>query len=177
MPNYANGKIYKLISNQTDDIYIGSTTQSLATRKSEHKSDYKRFLNGTKPYMTSYELVKYDNIEIILIDYCVCNNKDELRKKEQEFIDSLKCVNKHYAFGKKDQTENNRRLNRERYIRKREEILEKDRIYKMNNKEKISERTKVLMTCECGATFRKDGRNRHLKSIKHQERMKQFPFC
>jgi predicted GIY-YIG superfamily endonuclease len=37
MPDYKNGKIYKLWSPQGDEIYIGSTTQSLAKRKAEHK--------------------------------------------------------------------------------------------------------------------------------------------
>ncbi len=45
MPNYNNGKIYKLWSPEGDDIYIGSTTQPLTARKSSHK---KRFLNGDK---------------------------------------------------------------------------------------------------------------------------------
>ena len=37
MPNYQNGKIYKIHSYQTDDIYIGSTTNTLSRRFSEHK--------------------------------------------------------------------------------------------------------------------------------------------
>ena len=32
MPDYQKGKIYKIISNETDDVYIGSTTQSLSLR-------------------------------------------------------------------------------------------------------------------------------------------------
>jgi hypothetical protein len=38
MPNYQNAKIYKLWSPEGDDIYIGSTTQSLAVRKAGHKA-------------------------------------------------------------------------------------------------------------------------------------------
>jgi hypothetical protein len=34
MPNYANGKIYKLWSPQGDDIYIGSTTQFVKRKES-----------------------------------------------------------------------------------------------------------------------------------------------
>jgi hypothetical protein len=33
MPDYKNGKIYKLWSPEGDDIYIGSTVNSLAKRK------------------------------------------------------------------------------------------------------------------------------------------------
>ena len=37
MPNYQNGKIYCIRSHQTDNIYIGSTTQKLCVRMAEHK--------------------------------------------------------------------------------------------------------------------------------------------
>ena len=36
MVNYSNGKIYKIVSNNTDKIYIGSTTVKLAVRKARH---------------------------------------------------------------------------------------------------------------------------------------------
>ena len=39
MPNYQNGKIYKITSG--DLIYIGSTTQSLAKRWGDHNKDLK----------------------------------------------------------------------------------------------------------------------------------------
>jgi hypothetical protein len=37
MPDYQNGKIYKLWSPQGEEIYIGSTINSLAKRKTQHK--------------------------------------------------------------------------------------------------------------------------------------------
>ena len=41
------GKIYKIVSNQTDDIYIGSTCQKLlSTRLGKHRDDYKRWVEG-----------------------------------------------------------------------------------------------------------------------------------
>jgi predicted GIY-YIG superfamily endonuclease len=42
--DYKNGKIYAIRSHQTDEIYIGSTTQSLSKRFSNHKSKYKLYL-------------------------------------------------------------------------------------------------------------------------------------
>ena len=45
MPNYQNGKIYKLVNDLDDQIYIGSTTQSLAVRKGGHKRDSRRHPN------------------------------------------------------------------------------------------------------------------------------------
>ena len=40
MPNYQNSKIYKLICNETTDIYIGSTTEKLCVRFNKHKYDW-----------------------------------------------------------------------------------------------------------------------------------------
>jgi hypothetical protein len=37
MPDYENGKIYKLVNEVDDEIYIGSTTVRLCNRKSKHK--------------------------------------------------------------------------------------------------------------------------------------------
>jgi len=37
MPNYANGKIYTIRFHNSNEIYIGSTTQSLAVRFGGHK--------------------------------------------------------------------------------------------------------------------------------------------
>jgi len=42
MVNYEYGKIYKLTSIETENIYIGSTTKKrLCQRLTEHKSNYK----------------------------------------------------------------------------------------------------------------------------------------
>ena len=39
------GKIYQIVDNTNDNIYIGSTCCSLKKRLSNHKSAYKRFLH------------------------------------------------------------------------------------------------------------------------------------
>ena len=37
---YNNGKIYKIVSDSTDKIYVGSTTQPLSKRHYEHKKNF-----------------------------------------------------------------------------------------------------------------------------------------
>ena len=37
LPDYSKGKIYKLVSNKTDDVYIGSCLMTLSTRLSKHR--------------------------------------------------------------------------------------------------------------------------------------------
>ena len=44
MNKYNNGKIYKIIDNTNDNIYIGSTTEPILSRRmAQHKSQYKLF--------------------------------------------------------------------------------------------------------------------------------------
>ena len=38
MPDYSKGKIYKITNDLNDDVYIGSTCDTLSRRFSNHKS-------------------------------------------------------------------------------------------------------------------------------------------
>ena len=52
MVNYANGKIYKIISDNDDRIYIGSTCEGLSRRMTHHRAESKKYQSnkGTCPY-------------------------------------------------------------------------------------------------------------------------------
>jgi len=103
MPNYQNAKIYKLISPHTDNIYIGSTIQLLTKRLYNH---YKRQSCSSKI------LTDLGDCKIILIEKYPCDDKMELAKREQHYIDmySDKCVNMvkaHTGFSNKKEYEHN----------------------------------------------------------------------
>ena len=94
MVNYQQGKIYKIVCNITGLVYIGSTCEMyLSKRLSKHVSTYKQYLNGKYPYVSSFEIIKNENYAIILIEYCHCNNSDELRMRERFHVESQECVN------------------------------------------------------------------------------------
>ena len=97
MVNYQNSKIYKIVSSQTDKVYIGSTTKTyLSQRMAEHRANYKKYSNEKFYYLTSFEIVKYDDAEIILIEAFSCETKDELHARERYWIEyTIKCVNKY----------------------------------------------------------------------------------
>ena len=60
--DYSLGKVYKLVSDKTNDIYICSTCQRLlCVRIGEHRTHYKRLLQGNHHYMTSYEILKHED--------------------------------------------------------------------------------------------------------------------
>ncbi len=88
MPDYSQGKIYKLINNVNNRIYIGSTIQSLSKRLHNHK------LSAVKnKYQKVYMIlnkVGWKNIKIRLIEVANVETKEELLRCEQYFIDLYK---------------------------------------------------------------------------------------
>ena len=91
--DYNLSKIYKIVDNTTGNIYIGSTTQSLSQRLGNHTKDYKRYCNGGFHYVSSFEIIKNENYEIILIEEVNCSNKEQLLKIEREHIEANECIN------------------------------------------------------------------------------------
>jgi len=80
---YSEGKIYKLVFPKTNDIYVGSTTQTLCKRLNGHRcyphGKVKEIMKLINPY----------NVKIILLENVSYENKDELRRYEQKWIDEL----------------------------------------------------------------------------------------
>lgn len=124
MPNYQNGKIYAIRSNQTDDVYIGSTTVSLASRMGQHVYDHK-----VGKTISSTMILNYDDAYIELIENCPCSSKEELLKKEGEHIrNTLNCINRHIAG----------RTSQEYYQDNRDDLLRGKKMYYEENKDKLS---------------------------------------
>src|SRR5690242_7395493 len=83
---YAKGKIYKVISNSTEKIYIGSTCRDPRHRLSQHLSHKNTSCN---------QLLQNDDYDIIIIENYPCKNKEELHARERYWIEKYKliCVN------------------------------------------------------------------------------------
>ena len=162
MPNYENGKIYKIHSFQIDKIYIGSTTQPLCKRFANHKFKFKK--GGME--VTSKEILKYDDVMITLIESYPCNNKNELEKRERYHIENNNCVNKYiptrtgkewyhdnkdkisqYYIDNKDKRKQWEIANREKRnhqrrlsnITNKETISKSMKVYRQNNNEKLNQ--------------------------------------
>ena len=90
------GKIYALKSHMTDKIYIGSTTQKyLSKRFYTHRDKFKKKINNY--YMSSFEIVKFDDVYIELLCVVKCKNRAELNNIERFYIKKNidKVVNKY----------------------------------------------------------------------------------
>lgn len=147
MPDFLQGKIYKLFDNTNSNAYIGSTTMTLKQRLKKHERDYVNFLNGKYGSMTSFEIIKNNNYSISLLENFPCNSKIELFKKEGEYILKEKCLNKRImGRSHKEYTEQNKdkikELQKKYQETNKDKICEQNRKYREENKDKIRDKKK-----------------------------------
>ena len=191
MVNYQNGKIYKLESKEGKCMYIGSTCRKLNARLRDHKSDFKRY-EKTNHYVTSFEILKYTDFTISLIEAYPCNNVSELRRKEGEYIKKFDCVNQTIAgrtysewyntnkekilkYRKKYYNENKDKSIKDvqKYYQKNKQskILYASE-YRETNKEKLKNIASSRIMCICGMDIRFGDRRRHEKTKYHLSNIK-----
>jgi hypothetical protein len=94
MPNYANSKLYKIVSEEDIPDYIGSTTQALSDRLTQHVYKYKKFGMGPGGY-SSKHLIATGRYHIVWIEDFPCERKEQLTSRERYYIESRVCVNKY----------------------------------------------------------------------------------
>ena len=125
MPNYENGKIYKIVGDD-GSTYYGSTSCSLKDRMRKHLYD-----KGTSAYKKIISQMEY---EIILVENYPCESKKELELREGWYIRENPCVNRCIAG----------RTTKEYYADHREKILKIREVYYVENREEIIEYSKKL---------------------------------
>jgi hypothetical protein len=148
MPNFQQAKIYKIVCNITGLVYYGSTTQpTLAMRLSKHKYSYKCFVSGRGDYLTSFKILENNNYDMILVESCSYETKDQLHARERFFIENNPCVNmvipnrnkKEYY---KDNVDSIKKKNKQYYDANSKTVIEKQKVYNEINKDKISQQKK-----------------------------------
>ena len=167
MPNYQNGMIYKLVNDENDDIYVGSTTQQLSKRLGDHKSSYKYH----KKISSAFNIVKYQSCKIILIEKYPCNCKYELESRERYYIETLNCVNKNIPTRNKKDYYNDKKEHMKQYkIENKDKIKEYYKKNYINNKDKIKEYKKQYNI------ENKDKKNEYQKNydLKNKEKKKVY---
>jgi len=191
MNKYSNTKIYKIISPHTDKLYIGSTTQTLKRRFQKHITSYKEYKKGLINGLSSKYIIESKDPSIVLIELYPCCSKKEKFERESFFIRKYlnigTAVNIYIPLRTLDQW---KRDNKEKYDliqaryreKNRKKINERDKIYRINNlekrklkdkknyeknKEKILNRLKETITCECGSVITRVYKSKHVKTKKH----------
>lgn len=159
------GRLYKLISKQTDKVYYGSTERTLEIRFSSHKS---RFKNGIINGCSSKEILCYDDCEIVLLDIVEVANKKELRKYERRYIENNECVNKRIPGRTKHEYRLEHTEESKKYrLENKEKLLDYMKNYRLENKDIIKTKKKEKNICVCGKTFTHSHKARHERSQFH----------
>ena len=153
MPDFSQAKVYSIKCLTTNKQYIGSTTKPLYIRLIEHLSSYQcHKLRNTCHYYSSFEVVKNNNCEIVLLEECPCTCYEELRRREEIYIKNMDCVNKKIP----------NRTTKDFF----RENPDYSRRYYNNNKD--HERYKKKIRCACGGVYTQYNKQRHLNTLMHE---------
>ena len=167
MPDFSKGNIYKLVSNKSSDVYIGSCLVDLSKRLYGHKAPSNKCVSKGM-------FVNDAIISIVLIEDYPCENKNQLKARELHYITTINCININKPFitdvnvvngdskeWKKIYNDTNkeqitqykaqyRETNKEQLLQKRkqyyetnkEQLLQKQKQYHETNKEQIVQKQK-----------------------------------
>jgi len=188
MTNYDNGKIYKIVVNNTDEEYepyIGSTTKKyLSQRLVQHRSNYKTRKSKNLGSFKLFDKYGTENCEIILIENYPCKSIDELRSRERYHYDIINNCNVRRPMVLPDdkKSDNIKRYNRtlelhpqycQEIYQRRLELhpnFHKDKYQQIlvKNPNFNEDRKLTKYECDCGKSVsRIDLKTRHEKSKKH----------
>ncbi len=137
--DYSQAKIYKITNDFNNDVWIGTTCDTLVKKFSVHKAEALRNLRKDCIIQKLIRENGFDRFRIQLIEDFPCEDLYQLRQRQGHNIRELKAINK-YAD-------------------------EKDYVEK--NKEQIKMKSEQKLTCECGCSFRRDHISKHKKTQVH----------
>ena len=199
--DYYKSKIYKIVSSQIEKVYIGSTTGSLQNRLACHRALFNKWKTTGKNYTTSYEVLKFRDAKIELVENFPCMNKRDLLRREGMLIRMTDCVNKnvagrtakeyyeenaeairekqrpksrdYYHANKEKRKELQRPRSREYYYANRDKILVKQRVKSKEYYQANRERLTRKIDCECGGRYTLNSKSAHMKTKRQRA---QEPF-
>lgn len=194
MPNYFDGKIYKLHTDGFPElVYIGATTQPLCNRLTGYVSSFST--QGTEKNYPYFKILEKGSYHITLVENYPCNNKEELNARKQYHIENNDCINKselkeveikkesyyetnkerikaYYEANKDKLIERQKayyRDNKDKYVEYRmehqEKIAEYKKKWRIANRDKVNSKRTVCKTCKVEVSHR--GLSQHIKSKKH----------
>ena len=168
------GRVYKIVHNQSDLVYIGSTLNQLKYRWRDHKNSYKKWPNSrTKCAIYEYfDEYGIENFICVLIKEYEVEDRAHLRAYEQLWINKLRCVNKQCAFQpiplkeyKKQYYKNNQQklkeISKQYYNDNKQKLSEYKKQYRKDNQQKLKEKNKQ---------YYKDNQQQILERVKQYQR-------
>jgi group I intron endonuclease len=154
--DFRKGKIYKITNDYNDDVYVGSTCDTLVKRFSSHKKNANQHKNRT--FSVLINEIGFDRFRIELIENFPCEDKYQLRQREGYYIREIGTLNMLVA-GRTSQESN--KLGEET-----EAIKETRKQYRENV-------CKQVHICECGCEIHRHSLSAHLNTKKHLKLLQQ----
>jgi len=162
--DYKKGKIYKIINDINDEIYVGSTVLTLAQRLGHHKEASVKCPN-TKIYKFIRDNGGWSHFKIILIEDYPCERKEQLLMREQYYKETLKAtLNNNNCFGQ--DKERYKQYSKQFYEQHIDELKQQMKQHYNENKDKILPRIKQYQN------MHKDKIKQYLN--KHKDKIKQY---
>ena len=174
MNRYNNGKVYAIRSHRTDRVYIGSTCDALPKRLYAHRKDKKLYEAGKRcDYVSSYEMLNYEDHYIDLVEEYPCDNKMQLCRREGEVMRATEnTVNRNIAGRTKaewyrDNVQQIKQRTKKHYQDNVEQIKEKQRQY--HQRPEVKQHRAERHECGCGGRYATIHKLSHLKTKRHRE--------
>jgi len=163
--DFSQAKVYKIVCNTTQEIYVGSTTkQYLSQRLTAHRATFNHWKKGKGGFVSSYPILERGNYTIELIEACPCECWDELHSREGYWIKQLDCVNQRVPG----------RTIQEYRMDNKEQISAKDKEYREANLDKLSEQKKIYREANLDKIKEKNRAYREANPESEKERMKAY---
>ena len=150
---YKNGKIYQIVCNITNEVYIGSTKAYLSERMSKHRDKHTTF------DCISKQIIDRGDYDMELIETYPCRNKSELLWRERYYMETMKCININRPIiteeERKQLKHNSYEKNKERNapIQKAREQLPENRVKQKERRDKPENKKKKY---ECDKQYREN---------------------
>ncbi len=115
-----NGKVYRVICNETNETYYGSTVQSIKTRMYQH----------TRANVTRCKsIIDRGNYRYEVCEEVVCDDRTVLYDRERFWIQNNECINKQIPNRKypefyKDNRDKILQYKKEHYQKNRQRLLD-----------------------------------------------------
>lgn len=162
---YEYGKIYKIVNDINNNIYIGSTTKSLSQRFSLHLKEANKIKNNKTKLHNYINEIGESHFKIELVENYPCLTRCDLEDRERYYI---KLLQPELNIHKKKRSKN---VTKKTYILKK---TNEPKVYEYDQGKyyyNFYEKNKQSIICEtCGGVYNYYSKSKHLKSKKHNKR-------
>ena len=164
--NYQNGKVYKIVNDVNDEIYIGCSCQALSKRMTEHRRCAS--LNSQRTLYQAMNRIGIEHFKIVLVEECTAQSREQLRAREDHYIRTLKpTMNMCNAIRDKDYHQIYKLQNKDKIKEYYNNNKDKAKVSYTTNKDKIRDRKREQYTCSCGAVVNRSSKARHERTKSH----------